>query len=106
MFILYLCKSSRIGKLNILKSVLVLREFPKNFNFSEIIDSSSDHPQMLKSLSKILVGHQEAYMSSECPPKETLLITKGKVSSQWRDLLESCLTKPPNLASLSDQGTQ
>lgn len=92
--------------MNILKSVLVLREFPKNFNFNEIIDSSSDHPQMLKSLSNILVGHQEVYMTSECPPKEPLLITKGKVSSQWRNLPESCLTKPSNLASLNDQGTR
>ena len=92
--------------MNILKSVLVLREFPKNFNFSEIIDSSSDHPQMLKSLSKTLLGRQEVYKILECPPKESLLITKGKVPSQWGDLPESCLTKPSSLASLSDQGTQ
>ena len=46
------------------------------------------------------------YMISEYLPKDFSLITKGKVSLQWRDLPESCLTKPSSLASLSDQGTQ
>ena len=46
------------------------------------------------------------YMISEYLPKDFSVIMKVKVSLQWRDLPESCLTKPSSLASLSDQGTQ
>ena len=42
--------------MNILECFNFIREFPKNFNFNEIIDSSRDHPQMLKPLNKILIG--------------------------------------------------
>ena len=56
MLILYVCKSWGIGRVNILECFNFIREFPKNFNFNEIIDSSRDHPQMLKPLNKILIG--------------------------------------------------
>lgn len=56
MFILYLCKSWGIGRVNILECFNFIRESPKNFNFNEIIDSSRDHPHKLKPLNKILIG--------------------------------------------------
>ena len=67
MLILYVCKSWGIGRVNILECFNFIREFPKNFNFNEIIDSSRDHPQMLKPLNKILIGLPWQFSGRESP---------------------------------------
>ena len=85
-----------------LQPIRLLRpwDFPGKSNPMVTIHSGKDHPCMLKLLDERLLGEKEIHMVSIHLYPQYLLIKRGNLPLQWRDLAGPVFTKWSNVASL------